>query len=354
MKKIRVLIVDDSVSARALLRAFLENSRDILVIGEAANGLDAIRMVVALKPDLVTMDLEMPVMGGMEAIAEIMALHPVPILVVSNVADAQRAYVAIETGALDAVSKPACDEQAGAEFVAKVRMLASVPVITHLRANGRKQRSAPAGVAAKHTQPEPPAAADDMALSHSKICAIVSSTGGPQALAAILRTLPPGLPCAVLIVQHIADGFALGMVQWLASVCELPVRLASDGVLPLAGVIYVSPSESNLTLAPDHRIRLLPREHDEIYHPTGDVMLASVAAIYGQHAIGVILTGMGHDGAVGMRALRAAGATTIAQDEASSVIFGMNKVAIDSGAIQQVLPLEQIGPAICRLAGYEG
>lgn len=349
MRKIRVLIVDDSALARALLRAILEEAHDLHVVGEAANGAVAVHLVRTLKPDLVTMDLEMPVMGGMEAISEIMADHPVPILVVSSVADAQRAYAAIAVGALDAVNKPECNPQAALEFVAKVRLLARVPVITHLRNQGRSQPSAgmPGGGIFQPALNRN----DDAALrSPHKICAIAASTGGPRVLATILAMLPANLPCPVLIAQHIADGFANGMIEWLSSLCQLPVHLAREGELPQAGTIYLSPSELNLTLAGNRHIALLKREAGEIYHPTCDVMLNSVARVYGADAIGVILTGMGNDGAAGMARLRAAGAATIAQDEASSVIFGMNKVAIDCGAVQQVLPAAQIAAAIVRLA----
>lgn len=350
MRKIRVLIVDDSALARELLRAILEDSDDLQVIGEAVNGADAVHLAHTLKPDLVTMDLEMPVMTGMEAIAEIMADHPVPILVVSDVADAQRAYAAIAIGALDAVNKPECHAQAALEFVARVRLLARVPVIKHLRSQGRKPFSAriPCGASVL-----PALARSEQPAAHSphKICAIAASTGGPKVLATILAMLPVGLPCPVLIAQHIADGFAIGMIEWLSSLCELPVRLARDGELPQAGTIYLSPSERNLSLNSKRQIVLLERAPQEIYHPTCDVLLNSVARVYGADAIGVILTGMGNDGAAGMASLHAAGAATIAQDEASSVIFGMNKIAIECGAVQQILPATQIAAAIVRLAG---
>lgn len=352
MRKIRVLIVDDSALARELLRAILEQAEDLHVIGEAANGAVAVHLVRTLKPDLVTMDLEMPVMGGMEAISEIMAVHPVPILVVSSVADAQRAYAAIAVGALDAVNKPECNAQAALEFVTRVRLLARVPVITHLRNQGQGRSSPSAGMPGGGSFQPALLHSGDVALrSQHKICAIAASTGGPRVLATILAMLPANLPCPVLIAQHIADGFANGMIEWLSSLCQLPVVLAKDGELPQAGTIYLSPSERNLTLANNRQIALLEREAGEIYHPTCDVMLNSVARVYGSDAIGVILTGMGNDGAAGMARLHAAGAATLAQDEASSVIFGMNKVAIDCGAVQQILPATQIAAAIVRLAG---
>jgi len=184
----------------------------------------------------------------------------------------------------------------------------------------------------------------------SRIFAIASSTGGPQALALILGMLPAVFPGAILISQHISDGFAPGMAEWLASVCKLPVRLAREGEAVMAGTVYVSPSEANLAVTPSRCIALVPRLSGEIYHPTCDVLLASVAAVYGRQGIGIILTGMGRDGAAGMEKIRQAGGATLAQDEASSVVFGMNKIAIDRGGVQQILPVGEIPQAMCRLA----
>jgi two-component system chemotaxis response regulator CheB len=346
MAKIRVVLTDDSSLARGLLRSFLENDGDIEVVGEAANGAEAVRLAVELEPDLVTMDLEMPVMGGMDAITEIMATRAVPILVVSSVNDAKNAYAAVARGALDAMNKPEIDAAAGAEFVAKVKMLSQIRVITHLRSRS----SAIPSTAADHSISiaSPPTAAPS---DNQRIFAIASSTGGPQALALILGMLPAAFPSAILISQHIADGFAPGMAEWLAGVCKLPVHLAREGEAVIAGTVYVSPSETNLAVTPSRRITLAPRLLGEIYHPTCDVMLASVAAVYGRQGIGIILTGMGSDGAAGMEKIRQGGGATLAQDEASSVIFGMNKIAIERGGVQQVLPAGEIPQAMCRLAG---
>lgn len=362
MNTIKVLIVDDSSVARDLLRGFFETTSDIKVVGEAADGLEAIRLVHALHPDFVTMDLEMPVMGGLAAIAEIMAVYPVPILVISSMADAQRAYAAVAIGALDAIAKPEWDEASRIQLITKVRMLATVPVITHLRTRAVRptqvvfDSKVGAAVTSTHSSDSLPLVSsspspkrvDVRTGSHTKICVIAASTGGPQALATILGMLPLDLPCPVLVTQHIADGFAPGMVDWLNSVCKLPVLLAKEGEAPLAGTVYVSPSERNLALRANRRLTLLKRFPDEIYHPTCDVLLASVAQHYGVDCLGVILTGMGDDGAAGIAKLYAAGANTIAQDEHSSVIFGMNKVAIEQGSIKEVFPVSLIAQAIVR------
>lgn len=345
MDTIRVVLVNDSSLARGLLRSFLEGEAGIEVVGEAGNGREAADMVRALKPNLVSMDLEMPVMGGLEAIEEIMATKAVPILVVSDVANAQNACEAIRRGALEVMSKPELNSASAAEFVAKVRMLATVPVITHLRRRNGTPAAAPAAAAE-------PAPAGPLA-SYRRIFAIASSTGGPQALAQVLSQLPAGFPCPVLIAQHISDGFAAGMAQWLAGLCRLPVRLGADGEFILPGTIYISPSEAHMAVTPSRRIALLPRHAGDIYHPSCDVLLKSVAAVFGAKAIGVILTGMGHDGAEGLDGIRKTGGMTIAQDEASSVIYGMNGVAVARGAAQRILPVAEIGPALRDLAAQD-
>lgn len=343
MKPVRVLIVDDNATVRALLRAYLEHDAGIRVAGEAVNGRDAVRMVSELKPDLVTMDLEMPVLDGLDAIAEIMVSHPVPILVVSGVADAHKAYAAVARGALDVIDKPECDPAARAAFVAQVRMLAGVPVIRHIRAH-----HPPLPVRA------PARPMNAVRRGAPRMCAIAASTGGPTALGIILGTLGANFPCPILVSQHIADGFAPGLAKWLGSVCKMPVRLAREGETPQPGTIYISPSEQNLMLTRDRRLHLAPRRPHEIYHPTCDILLSSVAEAYGAAAIGVILTGMGADGASGLGKLHQAGAATLAQDEASSVVYGMNRVAIERGYAGEVLPADEIGPALQRLLGQSG
>jgi two-component system chemotaxis response regulator CheB len=343
---IRVLLVDDSPLARAMLRAFLEGEDGIEIVGEAGNGQEAIDLVRQLRPSLVTMDLEMPVMGGLDAIEAIMCSKAVPILVVSSIADAHNAYEAVRRGALEVVSKPEYTPEQAAEFVAKVRLLAGVPVITHLRSH----KQAPATAASTPPLPTlgaaPPASQD-----YQRVVAIASSTGGPQALAALLPQLPPSFPWPILIAQHISDGFAAGMCDWLASLCQLPVRLASDGMILQAGTVYVSPSEQHLVVTPGRRLALVERKPLDIYRPSCDVLLESVATVFGRHAIGLILTGMGSDGAKGMAALHRASALTLGQDEGSSVIYGMNRVAIDAGSVLQVLPLADIAPTLLQLAG---
>ncbi|OQX13385.1 MAG: chemotaxis response regulator protein-glutamate methylesterase [Desulfobulbaceae bacterium A2] len=342
MDKIRVVITDDSSLARGLLREFIATTDDIEVVGEAGNGRQAVDLVQELHPDLVTMDLEMPVMNGMEAIAEIMCTKAVPILVVSSVADAHIALEAVSRGALEVVAKPSYTSVDAADFVAKVRLLAGVSVITRPRTRNNGQ-TAGAGMPLPVLAPP----SGDIA---QRVFAIAASTGGPQALAEILPALPAGFPCPVLIAQHIADGFADGMVEWLGGLCRLPVRLAAEGERLQAGVIYISPSEHHATVTPQRLIALVARGPHDIYHPSCDLLLTSVAKVFGSQAVGIILTGMSSDGAKGIARIRAKGGMTLAQDEASSVIFGMNRVAIEAGSVQQVLPLGVIAVTMTQLA----
>jgi two-component system chemotaxis response regulator CheB len=337
---LRVLVADDSALARSLIRACLEHDRDIEIIGEAANGLEAIELVEKLRPHLLTLDLHMPQLGGLDAIERIMSRRALPILVITSTDDAAIAGEAILRGALDVTAKPSYDDVGTSLLAARVRLLAKVPVITR---SFRLDPQSPATGTAASTPCLSASSAD------RRVVAIASSTGGPQALAAILPKLPASFCAPVLIAQHISDGFAEGMADWLAGLCALPVVLARDGAPIEAGHIYVAPAERNLVVTTAHRLALVERAASELHRPSCDALLNSVSRVFGAAAIGVILSGMGRDGAAGMAALRQAGAVTIAQDEASSVVFGMNQVAIERGAVQRVLPVNAIGDELVAL-----
>lgn len=348
MRRVRVLIADDSEFARSLLRDLLEAESDMEVIGEACNGREAVELTRALKPDIVTMDLEMPVMGGLEAIETIMCSKAVPILVISAHADARNALEALGRGALEVLGKPDCTRESAEDFIAKVRLLAGVTVITRLRKAAKPgvPATTPAGPSAMAKFSAPPPAG---AASYPRVFAIACSTGGPQALVQILTGLPSDFSCPVLIAQHISDGFAGGMVEWLGGLCRLPVRLAAEGDWLQAGVIHISPSERHFSVTPTGQIALLERGPRDVFRPSCDVLLNSVANVFGSQAIGIILTGMSSDGAKGIARIRDMGGITLAQDEATSVIYGMNRVAIESGAVQQILPIQAIAKTMVQL-----
>lgn len=339
-KMIRVLIVDDSDVARSILRTLLEEQQDIEVVAEARGGREAIELAQQLRPDLITMDLNMPGMSGMQTIEHIMHHKAVPILVVSNESDAELAYEALRCGALEVMAKPSYDPEDALRFTSQVRLLAGVPVITRLR---RREVLPPA------EQRVRPMLHESKPATYQQVFALASSTGGPQALAAVLPQFAADFPAPILIAQHISDGFIEGMAQWLSSMCKLSVKVAEDGEYLQAGCVYLSPSEQHLTLSMDRRVRLKTRAEGDIYHPSCDELLSSVAQVFGRHAIGIIMTGMGRDGTRGMSAIHAHGGITLAQDEASSVIYGMNSEAVNAGVIQRELALEHIAEEMLRI-----
>lgn len=343
--KISVLIVDDSSMARAMLRSIFEDEGDFQVIAEAVNGLEAVETARRLRPGLITMDLEMPEMGGLEAIEEIMCSKAVPILVVSGVADAQKAFGAMSRGAVDVVAKPNVTSAREVEdFVDKARLVSKIPVITVPRTRSAPAPVSPAPVPLAPAFQAPPA-------GDGGIVAIAASTGGPQALAALLAAIGRPLSCPMVVAQHISDGFASGMADWLNSISAMPVRLAAEGQRLVAGTVYLSPSEENMSITASRHIALAPRPERQVYRPSCDALLTSVAQVAGRRAVGVILTGMGSDGVAGMEAIAKAGGTTLGQDEGSSVIFGMNAIAIERGWVQRVLPLTELAASLLEITG---
>lgn len=337
---IRVLLVDDSGLVRDMIRAILESEPDIVVVGEASNGKEAIDKVSSLKPDIVTMDIEMPVMGGLEAIERIIAEHPVPILVVTALTGVRTAFAAVSKGALDVIEKPDISHKNIQNLVKKIRLLARVDVPSHLRAmRGHSESGGARKVAARND------------LSRGRIVAIAASTGGPQAIHNILSQLPAKFPAPIVITQHIAEGFTQGMVDWLNMGTALTVRVASNGDLIAAGHAYVNPAEHSMRITEQGMVILGKRETHHVYNPSCNTMLTSVSAAYRERSVGLILSGMGDDGVAGMQAIRKSGGVALAQDAASSVIYGMNRIAVDRGCIDKVLALADIPDELMNRVG---
>jgi len=338
---IRILIADDSELTRVVLRDLLSQDANIEIVGEVSDGRAAVEQAANLKPDLVIMDVMMPVMGGLEAVAEIMAATPTPILMLSantDPLDSQGAFAAIKLGALDVMAKPSgvvteAFSQIASRLIAKVKSLSRIRVIHHYRVPRPKIE--------KVTVP--------LSAGPRRILAIGASTGGPKAILQILQELPANLAAAVLIVQHIADGFAPGFADWLNRESAISVRLATEGDALQAGTALIAPNNAHLTV----RSNLIVLEDSPPLHncrPAVDAMFHSLAGQgMAAETVGLLLTGMGTDGAVGLGVLQNQGAYTIAQDEASSAIFGMPKAAIERGAATKVLPLEHIAEVVCRL-----
>ena len=345
--KLRVLVVDDSPVARSVIRSILEGDPGIEVVGLARNGWEAVQMTARLRPDVITMDVRMPEMDGYEATCQIMAYHPTPILIVTaslSRQDVDFTFRMLEAGALDILEKPAGEDplalrSKAQDLIERVRLLSRVRVITHLR--GRRKAGRPLPLTPVPATPGPaPAEAP------SRLVVIGASTGGPRALQRILSGLPADFPAPILVVQHIAPGFIRGLAEWLAGETRLRVSLArqDDGLTP--GRVYIAPEGCHLL--PDFRRVHLTETPRTPLIPSVDVTMRAAAQNFGRRAIGVLLTGMGNDGAEGLLAIRQAGGLTIAQDQATSTIFGMPRAAIELGAAQQVLPLEDIAPALLR------
>jgi two-component system chemotaxis response regulator CheB len=366
---LRLFIVDDSALIRRMLRSIFESDPTIEVVGEAANGHDALRLVAELRPDIITMDVRMPLMDGVETTEHLMAYHPTPILVLTaslSRYDIDITFRMLGAGALDVMEKPSLANPADVdlarrELIRRVKTLARVKVVTHLR--GRRRLAAPTTPEASDSKPLPalmpapgpkkpvtrPLVAEGTAYP---IIVIGASTGGPRVVRQILAGLPAGFRAAMLVVQHIAEGFAAGMVEWLTSGIALPIALAEPGDHLEAGRILVAPERSNLMLDEYGRVHL-STEPILLQLPSIDVTMQAVAEYYGTRTVGVLLTGMGRDGAIGMKSIRRVGGFTIAQDQASSTIFGMPRAAIELGATSAVLAPDDIVTTLLRYTSQQ-
>lgn len=331
MNKIRVLVVDDSFLAQQALIELIETDPDLEVAGTAQNGKEGVAKTQELKPDLVTMDLNMPVMNGQDAIDQIMSTHPCPILVVSSNNDSKVAFDACSRGALDVFPKDDLDPDNAEKLTRKIKLLSKVRVIGHIR-----PKAAPA--------PAPVASSTD-----KKIVAIACSTGGPKALSQMLAQFPESFPHPIVIAQHIECGFLGGLIDWLRQVTPIHVEEGRSGARLGPSQVVISPPERHMCIRSGGRVEFEERTDADIFSPSCDKLLTSVAQAYGKNCIGIILTGMAQDGVKGMQSIRAAGGTTIAQDEATSVVYGMNRQAIEAGCIDKVLPLQDIAPYVTRL-----
>ncbi len=342
---LRILIVDDSALMRRLLRQMLESDPEIQVVGEAGDGKTALALTAELRPDLITLDVRMPVLDGVETTRQIMAYHPTPILVLSAAVSGQEAGISFEAlaaGALEVMEKPNLSEAGSLDhlrrlLIRRVKLLARVKVVTHLR--GRRHPIPPQHQSLGDTP---------HAMRRSRIApgdfpvvVIGASTGGPRVVRQLLAGLPATFPAAVLVVQHIAQGFSQGMAEWLADASAIPLALASDEMPVRPGQAILAPDRADLLIKPDGTVRL-SMSPLLLQRPSIDITMTAVAELYGTSAVGILLTGMGRDGAVGMRAIRRAGGLTIAQDEASCTIFGMPRAAIELGAAELVLSPEQM------------
>ena len=346
---IRVLIVEDSPIALTILKRVLNSSSDIEIVGTARTGVEALKFLEKnSKPDVICTDYFMPHMDGLELTSRIMTSNPLPILVISGSVqedDSQRIFQLLEAGAVDVCPKPVTGFDAE-NAVFRQSVINKVKVLSGVKVFKKKQRRA-------RTQPLPNQTIHTVGTfiprCRPKILAVGASTGGPIALQELLNHLPTDFPLPVICVQHMSLGFLEGLIDWLGATCRLKVQIAEAGDRPKPGNVYFPPERQHLGLDSEGRFVHSEEPPVDSHRPSVTTTFVSVAEFYGRRSIGVLLTGMGRDGADGMKAIANAGGLTIAQDEASSVVFGMPKEAIALGAAHHVLPIQNIAPTILTL-----
>lgn len=347
---IRVLLVEDSPIALAILKRMLKDAPELEIVGTARDGLEALSLIPQVQPQVICTDLHMPKMGGLELTQTVMRQCPRPILVISasvQAEDTQTVFQLLDAGALDVFPKPRTGlaseyEQIKKNLVTKIRVLAGVSVFTQ----HRSASSAPSPVAPplRTSQTVEPALPTRLDIRSPRVLTIGASTGGPRALNTILHQLPATFPVPILCAQHISEGFLQGLVDWLNHECALNIVVAEAGMTPQAGTVYFAPERYHLEVNSQGRLMFSDAPPASGHRPSVTVLFKSIAAYYRRAAVGVLLTGMGRDGADGLQAIAEAGGVTLAQDEATSVVFGMPKAAIMLGAAQQVLPIQDIAP----------
>lgn len=348
---IHILIVEDSPVAREYLVHIFSSDPGLRVVGTARDGVEAVRLAESLKPDVITMDIHMPVMNGLESTRRIMETHPVPIVIVSGIWDpkeVETTFRAIEAGALAVVRRPdriGRPESAGMEkeLISKVKLMSEVRVVKRWP----RSLEIAEGKGAEEV-------ASMKARSDIGVIAVGASTGGPAALRAILGGLPSDFPVPMLVVQHIATGFIQGMVGWLSETCRLRLHVAQDGEKASAGNVYFAPDGGDMGVGRNGLIHLLREGRQTVGRPTVSYLFRSVAEEFGEKSAGVLLTGMGSDGAAELKIMKEKGAITIIQDRESSVIFGMPGAARELGAATYELSPEKIPSALIHVVGYQG
>jgi two-component system chemotaxis response regulator CheB len=324
---ISTLIVDDSATVRDILRDFLESEGSFRIIGEAADGEEAVKKIFSLNPDLVTLDIEMPKMNGLEVIERVMAKMAVPIVVISSQDSAKTAYEATVKGALEFYSKDTfMSNMTGAKQELIFETLKRISGIKGRRKEGIS------GVMGAAEAPE---------KRSIDLVVIASSTGGPKALSRFLSLLPGDFPVPLAVVQHNSSGFDKGFAQWLDGYTPLEVKVAEEGESARSGKVYIARTDRHLTMR-GRSFAYTDDEPENNQKPAADVLFRTAARSLGRAVISVVLTGMGCDGAEGTRMIREMGGITISQDEESSLIYGMPRAAAETGCVDMVLPLERI------------
>ena len=350
--EIRVLIAEDSPTVRRHLAGMINETPGMRVVGEARDGEEAIILALELRPDVISMDIRMPLLDGLEATRRIMSRQPTPVVVVSGLLerDVDLSFQALQAGALAVVEKP--PDRGDPAFAARRRQL--VTTLTAMARVGvvRRWENDPGRNTLTQEMPLPRAATNRLRVAR-EVVAIGASAGGPGALSAIFRDLPADFPVPLAVVQHMPDEFIAGLARWLRKATPLRVVVAADDLVLEPGVVHLGPGSAHLALArrPDGRLaaRLLAERGPYRYQPSVDVLFESAAQVCGRGGVGLVLTGMGDDGAAGLLAMRAAGAVTLAQDEASCTVYGMPGAAVARGGVEHVLALSNLATTLVNL-----
>jgi two-component system, chemotaxis family, protein-glutamate methylesterase/glutaminase len=347
MERIKVLVIDDSAFYRQTISGMLKTSPRLDVIGTVPNGSEAIRFVSGSRPDVITLDLEMPTMDGFTFLRWLMSNRPIPVVVISSQSGSDNVFTALEWGAVDFVAKPT--QRASleimklrSELISKVETAASIPAEKFRQ---KYQSEAP------KTTPPVSVPASIRKPGHVQMVAIGASTGGPPAVQSILEKLPKDFPAAVVVAQHMPPGFTLFFAERLGKTSNLPVKEGASGDSVEPGRIYISPGGYNMVVRSGRngvQIDLKERTEADKYTPSVDRMMISTSEVYGDKVLGILLTGMGSDGKFGMKKIKEQGGGTIAEAEETSVVFGMPKEAINIGVVDLILPLYQIPDEVIR------
>lgn len=359
-RKVRVLVVDDSATVRQTLTAVLEEDPEIEVIGSAADPFSAARHIAKEVPDVITLDVEMPRMDGITFLRKLMSQHPVPVVMCSSLTEegSETLMQALEAGAVDVILKPKLGV-ADHLIEARAHICDAVKGAAQARLSARRPRVAPLSPEKKLTAdamlPPPPEGVRAMARTTEKVVCIGASTGGTESLREVLQALPANAP-GIVIVQHMPEKFTAAFARRLDGLCAVEVKEAADGDAVLRGRVLIAPGNQHVLLE-----RSGARYHVSVrggplvsrHRPSVDVLFRSAARSAGSNAVGVIMTGMGDDGARGLEEMRNAGAYTVAQDEETSIVFGMPKEAIARGAAVKIAPLHGIAREILRVAGLQ-
>jgi two-component system, chemotaxis family, protein-glutamate methylesterase/glutaminase len=347
---VRVMIVEDSLVVRELLRYIVSRDPRLELVAAVASGEEALSAIAGARPDVISMDIRLPGIDGLETTRRIMAERPTPIVVVAGSVEDAGLHIsmnALRAGALSVVEKPVATTHAGYEVIAneictQLRIMAQVPVIRR-RPIGAEWQGRTA------VSPPVPAPASGISPAQS-ILGIAASTGGPPALARVIGGLPKDFPLPILLVQHMGPAFMDGFAAWLDSVVALPVAIARDGERAEGGRVYVAPGDRHLELGTNRVLRVVESAPVSGQRPAATVLFRSMARQAGAAGIGVLLTGMGEDGALGLADMHAAGAQTVAEHESTAVVYGMPAAAVRLGAARAVLPLDRVAGHVLRLA----